>query len=115
MDQYDRYLLDSHVLRAIGTTLGGAVAGAAVTLPSELAAAALAAWHRDEDDDLASPESARQSTLREHAATLALIGLTVEKRGSDTAGGVSVQLRANLVAEARAAAAGGQPANPGRQ
>ncbi|HEY4867072.1 MAG TPA: hypothetical protein VIK45_16340 [Candidatus Dormibacteraeota bacterium] len=52
---------------------------APVTLSRELALAALAAWQRDEDEELAQPEMRCQAAVRGHAAILALIGLAPEQ------------------------------------
>jgi hypothetical protein len=74
VDQYGRYEVDRRTLAAIGAVLRDQSADAAVVLPQvlALAAAAVAAWERDEIEEPASPETPGQAGLRDDAATLAL-------------------------------------------
>src|SRR5690348_11082171 len=66
---YDRYRGDRHTLAEIGRQLRGQP-GPQVTLTSQVAAAALAAWQRDEQEDQPT-ETPGQAALRDDAATLA--------------------------------------------
>jgi hypothetical protein len=84
--------------------LVGLPAEAQVQLPQYLAVAALAAWERDETDDLPAVETADQEMLRDHAATLALIGLTMQETADLTRDPVTVRLAPDLVANALKAA-----------
>jgi hypothetical protein len=105
VDQYYRYVEDRQTLAAIGRTMRLLPDGAPALLPRDLALAAIAAWHRDELEPLASPESRRQRTLREDAATLALIGMTLRDKKTDLSRDpVSVELAPKLVVRALAAA-----------
>jgi hypothetical protein len=70
----------------------------------QLAAAAVDAWYREETDLPVCGESDRQRMLRDHAATLALIGLAVERDGQQHhRDGVTVRLSPDLVRAALAA------------
>jgi hypothetical protein len=71
-----------------------------VRLPLELAEAA---WHRDDVGPLA-PEDAAARPVRNRAATLALIGAAVGKRGRQAGDDVVVDLGAELIAQALNAA-----------
>ncbi|MFI2333842.1 hypothetical protein ACH474_10640 [Nocardia rhamnosiphila] len=79
-DQYARYAADRQVLRAIGAHLGSEVGRVEVRIPRAMAESAMAAWNRDESDDMGE-ESREQGALREDAAELALIGLAIDERG----------------------------------
>jgi hypothetical protein len=79
-------------------------AGAAAALPEGLAAAAVAAWERDEVEALASPETQEQIALRSDASAVALIGPAIKQQADMTVDPVAVKLDANLVAHAIAAA-----------
>jgi hypothetical protein len=107
MDQYGRYLADRRTLAAIGTVLRdlNAERDAAVVLPNGLAAAAVAAWERDEVEALASPETQGQKGLRNDAAALALIGLAIKRQADLAVDPVVAKLDASLVGQATAAAA----------
>jgi hypothetical protein len=100
VDQYDRYAVDSRTLAAIGEALAGLPAEAKVQLPRYLAVAALAARERNETDDLAAIETEEQEMLRDHAATLALIGLAMQENADFTRDPVTVRLTPDLVANA---------------
>jgi hypothetical protein len=79
-EQYVRYGEDSKVLAAIGACVDAQVRPVTVRLPKALAEAAVAAWDRDELDDLGE-ETAGQYVLRDYAAQLAYIGLTISQHG----------------------------------
>lgn len=104
VDQYDRYAVDTRTLAAIGEALVGLPAEAPVQLPRYLAMAALAAWEREETDDLPAIETAEQEMLRDHAATLALVGLAMQENADLTRDPVTVRLMPDLVANALKAA-----------
>jgi hypothetical protein len=105
VDQYYRYVEDRQTLAAIGRTLRSLPDGTPALLPRDLALAAIAAWHRDELEPLASPESRRQLALRDDAATLALIGKTLRDKKTDlNRDPVSVELPPKLKVRAIAAA-----------
>lgn len=76
-----------------------------VEIPVELAAAAEAAWARDDDDPIADDESIEDELARTDAGTLALIGLAIEKSGeSADDGAVAVALDPGVIGAAVAAA-----------
>jgi len=52
-----------------------------VRLPRNLAELAVAAWERDDGEGPLDPETYEQSRQRNHAGTLALIGLSITERG----------------------------------
>jgi hypothetical protein len=103
VSQYERYAHDSEVLAAIGTALRPGARTTRVTLPRGLALAALAAWRRDESEELAQPETPWQAAVRGHAATLALIGLALEQGTEIGYGPVTVYLDEDLIHQALAA------------
>ncbi|MFC3452175.1 hypothetical protein [Amycolatopsis speibonae] len=78
--QYVRYREDSKVLASIGACVDAQIAPLTVRLPKSLAQAAVAAWERDELDDLGE-ETHEQYALRDKAGELALIGLVISERG----------------------------------
>ena len=75
-DEYARYGQDAETLAAIGAALRGQ-SPELVTLPADLADAAVAAWQRDEQEPVGD-ETPEQRRLRQAAATVALIGLAVQ-------------------------------------
>ncbi len=106
MAQYERYARDGEILAAIGQEVRDADGTGPVTLPLELARAAVAAWLREEPDEPASPESPWQVHVRRQAAALALIGEEIEKRSDLGSDPVSVNLGAGVIQVAIAAAEG---------
>ncbi|MGW1840550.1 hypothetical protein [Streptomyces sp. NPDC002067] len=79
-EQYVRYREDSKVLAAIGEHVDAQVGRVSVRLPRAVAEAAVAAWERDESDDVGE-ETHEQYELRNHAGDLALIGLAISEDG----------------------------------
>ncbi|WP_067545478.1 hypothetical protein [Nocardia crassostreae] len=100
---YARYREDSEVLAAIGESIAPRVGLVSVRLPLGLAEAAVAAWNRDETDELGA-ETPDQHALRERAAELALIGLAISERGRREGDDMVVELHVGSVAAAMAAA-----------
>lgn len=99
--EYGRYRDDERALAEIGRWLRDAPHGRA--LPTEWADAAMAAWLRDEtaEQRTTEQETDEQRRVRDAAATLALIGLAVQRareRGND------LSLHPDTIAEAVAAA-----------
>ena len=78
--QYARYRGDAEVLALIGAHVAPQVRPITVRIPRTVADAAVAAWNRDELEDL-DDETPAQAELRDQAATLALIGLAITTRG----------------------------------
>jgi len=78
---YDRWENDGVDLALIGASLYEQDTKVRVRLPRELADAALAAWHREDEDseDLHThDESQLEAQIRHRAGTLALIGASLE-------------------------------------
>jgi len=61
-----------------------------------LADAAVAAWQRDDEEEL-DPEPNEQRVLRHRAGALALIGLAVEERGRADGGEVVVDFSPDVI------------------
>src|SRR4051812_30331708 len=98
MGQYERYARDRGLLREIGLVLRDQPADAPSSIPRELALGAVAAWDRDEEEQLADPETDAQSADRDAAATLALVGLTLQSTANLGEDPVVVELGPELVA-----------------
>lgn len=103
VNQYERYAQDGEVLAAIGKVLRERPEGVSASLPQGLALEAVAAWARDEVQELAS-ESDWQASVRGQAAVLALIGLGIEEGSDVSIDPVMVHLDPDLIADAIAAA-----------
>lgn len=98
-EQYLRYQEDRTVLAAIGTDLDRQVGRISVRLPRSLAESAVAAWNREEPNDVGE-ESREVHELRDDAADLALIGLAISERGKWDGEQVAVDLDLVQVAAA---------------
>jgi hypothetical protein len=98
-DERQRYAADSRLLGEIGAALVSQNTRLSVRLPAELAAQALAAWHRDETGDVGA-ETAYEQKMRSHAADVALVGLAIEQAGALQTGPVDIELNAIQVAAA---------------
>jgi hypothetical protein len=85
------------VLAEIGRALAAQLGPVTVRVPAELAAKAMSAWSRDEEEPV-WPETAEQTVLRSFAAALALIGLAVEQAPGDAKGDVLVSLTPHQIA-----------------
>ncbi|NIH80165.1 hypothetical protein [Amycolatopsis viridis] len=99
--EYARYGQDAEVLAAIGAAISTAIGEQRITvrLPRELAAAAVAAWRRDETEPAgaeAGAETPQQWMLRDRAADLALIGLAIDERGRTDGDGSVVTVDLDL-------------------
>lgn len=79
--EYSRYRQDVGVLRSIGAHLASDIPYVECTIPGDLAAAAVAAWERDEEGPIVEETSA-QTRSRLRAGDLALLGLAVSRSGS---------------------------------
>src|SRR4051812_1183177 len=103
-DRQRRYRGDARVLGEIGAVLAQAdLPRITVRLPSALAHGALVAWQR-EDEGGPDPESYEQRAIRHRAATLALVGLSVEQSGRADGDEVVVELSPDLIGNALTAA-----------
>jgi hypothetical protein len=102
VDEYERYRADARVLMELGEQLHGQGDEDEVTISAGVANAAVLAWERDEEDLPPEHETPDQWSLREAAATLALIGLSIQQQGVHMPDGrVRVHLEADLVQAAR--------------
>lgn len=100
--EYERYRADARVLIALGKQLHGQGDEDEVTISAGVASAAVLAWERDEEDLPPEQETPDQWLLRDAAATLALIGLSIQERGVHMPDGrVRVQLEADLLRATR--------------
>lgn len=79
-EEYLRYQQDATVLATIGAHLDPQISPINVRLPRSLAELAVAAWNREEPNDIAEA-SREQHELRSGAADLALMGLAISSRG----------------------------------
>ena len=105
LDAYARYANDSLVLATIGRALRRLTDGSSL-IPTALAEHVRVAWERIEEDEAPSRETDWQQMLRDDAATLALIGLAVERAGDPFSGDtVRVELDQEILSSAAAAAA----------
>lgn len=96
-DRQQLFREEARLLGEIGAVLSRAeLPKVTVRIPSTLADAAVAAWRRDDEDEL-NPESYEQRVLRHRAGALALIGLAVEERGRTDGGEVVVDLHPDVI------------------
>jgi hypothetical protein len=103
-DRQRRYREDAQVLGEIGAVLARAdLPRITVRLPSALAQGALEAWQR-EDEGGPDPESYEQRATRHRAASLGLIGLSIEQSGQADGDEVVVELSPDLIGNALDAA-----------
>ncbi|HEY6429296.1 MAG TPA: hypothetical protein VIX84_18895 [Acidimicrobiales bacterium] len=104
-DDYAQWADDGKVLAQIGRSLFSQRRKVFVRIPRHLAEEAVARWARDSSgDDLPSPESAEQSAVRDRAATLGLIGLSIQQDGTVNGDDVVVDLDSWFVGNALKAA-----------
>ncbi len=100
------WLDDESTLAAIGASLVKQPTEIEVRIPRALAAAAVEAWSRDDDGEVAdlSGETCEQRMVRHRAATLALIGVSVENGGRLDGDEVLVTLSSWFIGDALNAA-----------
>jgi hypothetical protein len=96
----ERWAEDEWSLARIGAHLASADTSVPVTIPADLAAAAVAAWQRADDVESTRHESDADRVVRHRAGSLALIGAALESRGAATAAGTCVDLDAWLIGHA---------------
>jgi hypothetical protein len=96
---------DGEVLAQIGRALFGQPTRVSVRLPRALAEQALAAWHRDTESEPPLPqETSEQRHIRGRAASLGLIGLSIESGGVTECDEVVVDIDAWHIGDAFRAA-----------
>jgi len=94
--KYATWRDDAELLAEIGRCLFVQDLTVTVRLPASLAAQALAAWERDDSEsEISGDESQSERAARHQAASLALIGLSIENRSEASDGDhVTVELDA---------------------
>lgn len=104
-NDYAQWAGDGQVLAQIGRSLFAQRLTVSVRIPRRLAKLAVDSWERDgSGEDLPSPESPQQSALRDRAATLSLIGLSIQRDGVEDGDEVVVDMDAWFVGNALNAA-----------
>ena len=99
------YRQEAEVLGEVGAALAAlSLPEVEVRLPRALAELALAAWQREHDEGPPAPETFEQRVLRHRAATLTLIGRSIESGGRWSDDDVTVELHPQFIGEALAAA-----------
>jgi hypothetical protein len=99
-DDYSRWAEDADVLARIGQHLFGQPTRVIVRLPRDLADEARARWQRDGDQRPLPPETPEEWAARNRAATLGLIGLSIERESMTDNGDVIVALDAWHIGDA---------------
>lgn len=80
--RYEQWARDGDVLAQIGRAISAQPTRVSVRLPRALADVALSAWRRDTEDEPPLPsETTEVWHVRDRAATLGLIGLSIERGG----------------------------------
>jgi hypothetical protein len=92
-DEYREWHADGGVLAQIGRALFDQPTKLTVSLPRDLAKRALASWQRSYEGPLGE-ESSEERKIRHRAASLGLIGLSVERSGLGESDDVVVELDA---------------------
>jgi hypothetical protein len=93
------------VLAQVGRALFSQPLKIRVLIPRLLAEQAVASWERDESGtELPSPESREQAAVRDRAATLSLIGLSIQIGGVEDGDNVALDLDAWYIGHALDAA-----------
>src|ERR1700733_9728734 len=103
-DPYIEWSGDAETLVKIGEYLNREAHPVQVRLSRDFAARAMEAWNRDDSGELPSNESHEQYRQRSAAATLGLIGLTLESGFSEEGDEVIFELDAWFVGAALEAA-----------
>jgi hypothetical protein len=101
---YEDWAADAGALHELAQQLLPQSPKVQVRLPRELADRAVAAWQREEDPGNLRQETAEERTLRNDAATLALIGQSVEETGIEDGDDVLFKLDAWILGVALEAA-----------
>ena len=104
MDTRAQWDEDAAVLARIGAVLFQQNTKLRVSLPQDLAALARTAWERDDPPTADTSESEPQRRVREQAATLALIGLSLENAAPTEEEHVAIELDAWFIGDALKAA-----------
>jgi hypothetical protein len=103
-DIYEVWASDAEVLAQIGRHVSDQSTKVKVRLPNALAQLALASWQRADDDEPHASETPEQRKTRHKAATLGLIGLSIESESRSEQDDVIVELDAWYIGDAYRAA-----------
>jgi hypothetical protein len=103
-DDYAQWTEDGEALAQLGRSLFSQRLKVSVRIPKHLAKEAVDSWERDDSGNLPSPESPAQAAIRDRAATLGLIGLSVQQDGVEDGDEIVVDLEAWNVGNALNAA-----------
>jgi hypothetical protein len=95
---------DSATLAQIGAELFDANLSLEVVFPTDLARKAVDAWKRDDSGTISDRETPTETTERERAGALALIGLALSERSAPEGSGIAVRLDPWLIGTALDAA-----------
>lgn len=99
-----RWSDDEAVISKIGAAFATQATKLELRIPADLARIAVQAWERDDLGDASDVESSAESTTRQRAASLALIGLAITEHGRHEEAVVVVELDPWLVGDAVPAA-----------
>ena len=102
--RYEVWRKDADTLEDVGRALVGEARRVRVRLPRALAVAAVASWEREDPNGELPAETPEQWTVRDRAATLSLIGLSIADSGVWEGDGVVVDLDAWFIGNALQAA-----------
>jgi hypothetical protein len=80
-DDYGLWERDASILPAIGQLIAGQPTEIEIRLPREMAEQAIAIWKRDGSEGAIENESPAQWKIRHRAASVSLIGLSIESTG----------------------------------
>ena len=103
-DTYTVWAKDAEVLAHLGRHLYEQPTRLEVRLPKTMAAEAVAAWHRNGDGGALPAETPEQRATRHKAATLGLIGLSIETDGVEHGDEVVVEIESWFIGLALEAA-----------
>lgn len=78
-DEYARYGVDGELLAEVGRIFIAQSPRTTVRLPLAIAQRVVAAWERDEDKSVVAEETPEMWAMRDQAATLALLGLSLSE------------------------------------
>jgi hypothetical protein len=103
-DIYEVWAADAEVLAEIGRHVFVQATKVTVRLPKALAEQALESWQREDEDEPLASETPEQRAIRHKAATLGLIGLSIESESRSEQDDVLVELDAWYIGDACRAA-----------
>jgi hypothetical protein len=99
-ENYQQWRADAHTLHELAQQLLPQTPKIQCRISRTLADRAVNAWARDEESGEASPETNEERSLRDDAATLALIGQSIEETGVEDGDEVLFRIDAWLLGNA---------------